>query len=112
MLEFLERSIVCVHLWGMPKMYVIAGCNGAGKTTIAKTLLPNYFNCTEFVNADIIANELAPWTVESVAIRAGRMTISLVQELFHLQTDFAIETTISGRLHQNLVKMAQEHKIQ
>jgi predicted ABC-type ATPase len=36
----------------MPNLYILAGCNGAGKTTVAYTLLPDVVNCVEFVNAD------------------------------------------------------------
>ena len=36
-------------------LYIIAGCNGAGKTTASFTILPEILNCKEFVNADEIA---------------------------------------------------------
>jgi predicted ABC-type ATPase len=38
----------------MATMYIIAGCNGSGKTTTANTLLEEYFGCYEFINADLI----------------------------------------------------------
>ena len=37
-----------------PKIYVIADPNGYGKTTSAKTLLPELLNCHEYVNADSV----------------------------------------------------------
>lgn len=33
-------------------LYIIAGCNGAGKTTASFTILPEILDCKEFVNAD------------------------------------------------------------
>ena len=39
----------------MPNLYIIAGCNGAGKTTASFTILPEMLDCYEFVNADEIA---------------------------------------------------------
>ena len=39
----------------MSKLYIIAGCNGAGKTTASYTVLPEILECREFVNADEIA---------------------------------------------------------
>jgi len=36
------------------KLYIIAGCNGAGKTTASFRILPEFLNCKEFVNADEI----------------------------------------------------------
>ena len=38
-----------------PTLYIIAGCNGAGKTTASYSVLPDLVNCREFVNADEIA---------------------------------------------------------
>ncbi len=42
------------------KLYIIAGCNGAGKTTASFTILPEILDCKEFVNADEIAKGLSP----------------------------------------------------
>lgn len=52
-------------------LYVIAGCNGAGKTTASFTVLPEMLDCREFVNADEIAAGLSPFNPEGVAIQAG-----------------------------------------
>ena len=35
-----------------PTLYIIAGCNGAGKTTASYSVLPDLLKCREFVNAD------------------------------------------------------------
>jgi predicted ABC-type ATPase len=39
-------------------IYIIGGCNGAGKTTASFTILPEIIDCKEFVNADEIAKGL------------------------------------------------------
>ena len=57
----------------MSNLYIIAGCNGAGKTTASMTILPEILNCQEFVNADEIARGLSPFQPEKVAIEAGRL---------------------------------------
>lgn len=44
-----------------PQLYIIAGCNGAGKTTASFTILPEVLDCREFVNADEIAKGLSPF---------------------------------------------------
>ncbi|MDE7150373.1 MAG: zeta toxin [Bacteroidales bacterium] len=59
----------------MAKLYIIAGCNGAGKTTASYTVLPEMLACREFVNADEIARGLSPFNPESVAIEAGRLML-------------------------------------
>lgn len=64
----------------MPKLYIISGCNGAGKTTASYTVLPDLLKCKEFVNADEIARGLSPFNPESVAIEAGRLIISRIEE--------------------------------
>lgn len=49
------------------KLYIIAGCNGAGKTTASFTILPEILDCNEFVNADEIAKGLSPFQPEKVS---------------------------------------------
>ena len=60
----------------LPKLYIIAGCNGAGKTTASFTILPEVLGCKEFINADEIAKGLSPFQPESVAVQAGRIMLA------------------------------------
>ena len=60
----------------LPKLYIIAGCNGAGKTTASFTILPKILGCKEFINADEIAKGLSPFQPESVAVQAGRIMLA------------------------------------
>lgn len=73
----------------MPNLYIIAGCNGAGKTTASYTILPEILNCKEFVNADSIAAGLSPFDPESVAFEAGRIMLQRIQHLLKEKADFA-----------------------
>ena len=73
----------------MPKLYIIAGCNGAGKTTASYTVLPEMLGCKEFVNADEIAKGLSPFNPESVAIEAGRLMLQRMDDLLSEGSDFA-----------------------
>ncbi len=91
----------------MPNLYIIAGCNGAGKTTASLTILPDILNCNEFVNADNIAAGISPYNVESVAIEAGRIMLHRIDELLALGSDFAIETTLATRSYVSLVRKAK-----
>lgn len=92
----------------MPNLYIIAGCNGAGKTTASYTILPELLNCNEFVNADNIAAGLSPFNPESVAFEAGRIMLQRIDELLNREVDFAFETTLSTRSYVSLVKRAQQ----
>ena len=81
----------------MPKVFILAGPNGAGKTTTARTLLPMFLNCTEFVNADDIAHGLSAFRPEYVAFQAGRLMLARLNELARQCVDFAFETTLASR---------------
>lgn len=92
----------------MPSLYIIAGCNGAGKTTASFTILPEILNCREFVNADSIAAGLSPFNVESVAFEAGRIMLERIRQLMKEGENFAFETTLATRSYVGLVRKAQE----
>jgi predicted ABC-type ATPase len=51
-----------------PTIYLIAGCNGAGKTTFAKEFLLKEVNCTNFLNADYLALGLSPLSPQLAAM--------------------------------------------
>jgi len=91
----------------MPNLYIIAGCNGAGKTTASLTILPEILNCREFVNADNIAAGISPFNVEGVALEAGRIMLHRINELLALGGDFAMETTLATRSYVLLVHKAK-----
>ena len=90
------------------RLYIIAGCNGAGKTTAAYKLLPETLECREFVNADEIAHGLSPFNPESMAIQAGKLMVRRIDELLAADGSFAIETTLSTRSYVNLILQAQK----
>ena len=90
-----------------PTLYIIGGCNGAGKTTASFTVLPDLLNCYEFVNADEIAKGLSPFRPESVAIEAGRLMLHRIDELMNKRVDFAFETTLAASLHLRTIAKAQ-----
>lgn len=90
-----------------PKLYIIAGCNGAGKTTASMTVLPEILNCREFVNADEIAKGLSPLNPEEVAIEAGKIMLQRIDFLLEAKKTFAIETTLATRSHKKLVGRAK-----
>jgi len=90
------------------RLFIIAGCNGAGKTTASYTILPEILDCKEFVNADEIAKGLSPFQPEKVAIEANRIMLQRIDELFRQQTDFAFETTLATRSYLQKIKNARE----
>lgn len=91
----------------MPNLYIIAGCNGAGKTTASYTMLPEILECKEFVNADSIAAGLSPFNPESVALEAGRIMLQRIDTLMNEGVDFAFETTLATKSYVSFVKQAK-----
>ena len=88
-------------------LYIIAGCNGAGKTTASLSILPEVLDCQEFVNADEIARGLSPLNPESMAIEAGKWMKQRFDQLVEGEQNFAMETTLSARTYTKLVQRAQ-----
>jgi predicted ABC-type ATPase len=91
------------------KLYIIAGCNGAGKTTASFTILPEILDCREFVNADEIARGLSPFQPEKVSFEAGRIMLNRINELLSENVNFAFETTLSTRSYKNKILEAKEN---
>lgn len=88
-------------------LYIIAGCNGAGKTTASFTILPEILDCREFVNADEIARGLSPFQPETVAFEAGRIMLHRIDELIKEGNNFAFETTLSTKSHKERIRSAK-----
>lgn len=80
-------------------VYIIAGPNGSGKTTFAREFLPNYVKCSNFVNADLIAQGLSPFSPQLVAIKAGKLVLQQIKEFADKNVDFGFETTLAGKTY-------------
>ncbi|MBV6321457.1 zeta toxin family protein [Duganella violaceipulchra] len=80
-----------------PRVIIIAGPNGAGKTTFAREFLPGEAACPVFVNADLIAAGIAPFSPETASLQAGRLMLQELNRHFAARSNFAFETTLSGR---------------
>ncbi|HEY8689219.1 MAG TPA: zeta toxin family protein [Chitinophagaceae bacterium] len=91
----------------MPDIFIIAGPNGAEKTTAAYNLLPEVFKTVEFVNADEIAKGLSPLNPEGVAFQSGRIMLQRLEQLIIEQRSFAFETTLSGLAYLNFLNQAK-----
>ena len=93
----------------MPNLYIIAGCNGAGKTTASFTVLPEMLDCDEFINADEIARGLSPLNPEKAAIEAGRIMLAKIDKLVLNKNDFAFETTLATKSYAKTIQIARQN---
>lgn len=87
-------------------IYIIAGCNGAGKTTASFTILPEILDCKVFVNADEIAKGLSPFQPEKVAFEAGRIMLVRIESLLNSNISFAFETTLATKIYKSKLENA------
>lgn len=94
----------------MPNLYIIAGCNGAGKTTASYTVLPEMLDCQEFINADEIAKGLSPFHPEKAAIEAGRIMLTKIDRFIENKVDFSFETTLASKTYVNTLKKAKQNQ--
>ena len=88
------------------RLYIIAGANGSGKSTISKVLLPT--EGVAYVNPDDIARELCPKNPESAKIAAGRTALQKVASFLDRGVSFAIESTLSGSAYVNTIRRAKD----
>ncbi|MBQ6556590.1 MAG: zeta toxin family protein [Bacteroidales bacterium] len=91
----------------MPRLFILAGCNGAGKTTASYTFLPELLDCREFVNSDEFAKSLSPFDPSSASISASRYMVMRIQYLLEQMADFSIETTLATRSLVTIIKRAK-----
>ena len=96
----------------MSNLYIIAGCNGAGKTTASFTVLPDMLGCEEFINADEIARGISPLNPEKASIEAGRYMLRKIDSLITSKKDFAFETTLATKSYTKTVQKAKEQGYQ
>lgn len=91
-----------------PTAIVLAGVNGAGKTTSSRSLLARTLKMMTFVNADIIAQGLSGFEPEAAAIRAGRIMLAELDELVRERASFAFETTLAARTYASWLNKLRE----
>jgi predicted ABC-type ATPase len=85
------------------KIVILAGPNGADKTTFAQEFLPKEAECPRFINVDLIAAGLSPFNPEVAAFQAGRLLVQEIVTLVHRRESFAFETTLSGLRYARLI---------
>ena len=89
------------------RIIVIAGPNGAGKSSFAAEYLEREGAGRPFVNGDDIAAKLSPADPAAAAQEAGRIALRQIEVYAANGTDFAVETTLSGRAYAARIRRWQ-----
>ena len=92
----------------MPRLFILSGCNGSGKTTASYTLLPELLECSEFVNSDEFAKSLSPFDPSVASVSASRFMLVRIHYLLSRRADFSIETTLATRSLVGIIEKAKE----
>jgi len=91
----------------LPRLFIISGCNGSGKTTASYTLLPELLDCREFVNSDEFAKSLSPFDPGAASVTASRYMLKKITYLLERRADFGVETTLATRSLIKIIQQAQ-----
>jgi len=92
-----------------PQMFLIAGVNGAGKSTFTKTILRKHPSL-KVIDPDAIAKAMTGSfsTIDTEQLGAGRTALLSVQQCIERQQSFIVESTISGRVYLNYLRQARK----
>lgn len=91
----------------MKYVYIVAGSNGSGKTTISKELLKE--ENLEFLNADEIAYKINPTDIDKVKLLAGKIFFKKFEEYISKGKSFIIESTLSGQYLKKYISILKKN---
>lgn len=90
----------------MKRLYILAGANGSGKSTISKVFLPE--QNIVYINPDDIARDLDPENPARARIAAGKETLRSIGDRLARGESFAVESTLSGTIYVKTLEHAKE----
>ncbi len=89
------------------RIHILAGPNGAGKTTFAREYLTQEADCPVFINADLIADGISPFSPDRAAVRAGRIMLGMISDCVRRKESFAFETTLAAGNYAHAIPIWQ-----
>lgn len=90
------------------KIYIIAGHNGAGKTTFLK----NFVKSTklDYIDVDEIARSVKEKKFDILALKAGKIGFRKIETLVKKGKSFVVETTLLGKIWVRFIKEFKKRK--
>lgn len=92
----------------MKKYTLFAGVNGAGKTSIYKSVFYNEEYIGKRINTDEMVARIGSWQDSNLQIRAGREAVKMIDYYLKNDISFHQETTLSGKSIIKNIKKAKE----
>lgn len=90
-----------------PKLIIIGGANGSGKTTFAREIVANFG--LKYLGADEIAAEINAAEPEKVAIEAARIFSKRFNDSLESGESLIVESTLSGLSLKKFLLKAREN---
>jgi len=95
----------------MPIMYIFAGNNGSGKSTI-RNLIVDRLGISVNIDPDALARGIDSLHPESRKVSAGKEAIKLARDCIRHGRDFSVETTLAGGNAIRLMRDAKANKFE
>lgn len=92
-----------------PRLIIIAGPNGTGKTTLTDAgLRHQWFAGCEYINPDVIAKELGDWNDAKLSLQAAQIATEKRNDCITAKRSLAFETVFSSLDKIEFVRRAIE----
>lgn len=93
-----------------PRLIIVAGPNGSGKTTITeKLLMHEWMQGCVYINPDIIArDEFGDWNSKEAVLKAADKALSIRNQCLNENKSVAFETVFSSAEKLEFVKRAKD----
>ena len=92
----------------MPTYIIFAGVNGAGKTSIYKSIYYNENKDEKRINTDEMVARIGSWKDSNLQIKCAREAVKLIKHYILQGISFNQETTLSGRSIIKNINFAKE----
>ncbi|AEB76013.1 zeta toxin family protein [Clostridium botulinum] len=92
----------------MKRYTIFAGVNGAGKTSIYKSVYYNENKQEERINTDEMVARIGSWKDSNLQVKCAREAIKLIKKYIFEGISFNQETTLSGKSIIKNIKLAKD----
>ena len=92
----------------MPTYTIFAGVNGAGKTSIYKSIYYDENKDEKRINTDEMVARIGSWRDSNLQMKCAREAVKLIRQYINNNISFNQETTLSGNSIVKNIKNAKE----